>query len=85
MRNEYEIGDLVRLSVSGRISLCKNIDDGSLGIVSGTPDTVPKLALQCVKVKWMVGYHYVPWQESTMHIDYIELVDERTKNVRSDT
>ena len=79
MKNEYEIGDLVRLSVRGRISLCKDINDGCLGIVSGIPDTVPNMAFTCVKVKWMVGYTS---NESTMHIDYIELADKRSKTVR---
>lgn len=79
VKNEYEIGDLVRLSVRGRISLCKGLDDGSIGIVTGTPDTIPNMATQSVKVKWMVGHTSA---ESTMHIDYIELVDERTKNDR---
>lgn len=76
MKNEYEIGDLVRLSVRGRISLCKGLDDGSIGIVTGTPDTIPNMATQSVKVKWMVGHTSA---ESTMHIDYIELVDKRTE------
>ena len=74
MKNEYEIGDLVRLSVCGRINLCKGIDDGSIGVVSGTPDTVPNMSFTCVKVKWMVGYTS---DESTMHIDYIEKLDEK--------
>ena len=74
MKNEYEIGDLVRLSVCGRINLCKGIDDGSIGMVSGTPNTVPKIPFSCVKVKWMVGYTS---GESTMHIDYIEKLEEK--------
>ena len=77
MKNEYEIGDLVRLSVCGRINLCKGIDDGSIGVVSGTPDTVPNMSFTCVKVKWMGGHHDVPWQESTMHIDYIEKLEKK--------
>ena len=74
MKNEYEIGDLVRLSVCGRINLCKGIDGGSIGVVSGTPDTVPKSPFSCVKVKWMVGYTS---DESTMHIDYIEKLETK--------
>ena len=77
MKNEYEIGDLVKLSVKGRVSLCKDIDDGSIGIVTGTSDTIPNMAFTCVKVKWMVGGDNAG---STMHIDYIEFVDKRTKN-----
>ena len=74
MKNEYEIGDLVRLSLCGRINLCKGIDDGSIGMVSGTPNTVPKIPFSCVKVKWMVGYTS---DESTMHIDYIEKLETK--------
>ena len=80
MRNEYEIGDLVRLSVRGRISLRKGLDDGSIGIVTATPKTKHFAHSMSIEVKWCRSQ-----ETSRMHIDYIELVDERTKNVHSDT
>ena len=81
MKNEYEIGDLVRLSVRGRISLCKDINDGSIGIVTATSKTKKFEGHNAlVEVRWCETQ-----ETSRMHIDYIELLDNRTKTVRSDT
>lgn len=69
MRDEYEIGDLVRLSVRGRISLCKGIDDGSIGIVTATPKTSQFAHTLSIEVTWCETQ-----ETSRMHIAYIERV-----------
>ena len=72
MKNEYEIGDLVRLSVRGRISLCKGIDDGSIGIVTATPKTKDFAHPMSIEVKWCRSQ-----ETSRMHVDYIEKLETK--------
>ena len=67
MKNEYEIGDLVRLSVRNGISLCKGLDDGSIGIVTATPTT--STYPTSIEVTWCETQ-----ERSRMHVDYIERV-----------
>jgi hypothetical protein len=63
VRSEYEIGDLVRLLKGGRISLCKGIDDGSIGIVTTIHCPVT------IEVVWCDTQ-----ETSRMHVDYVERV-----------
>ena len=69
MKNEYEIGDLVRLSVRGRISLCKGLNDGSIGIVTATPKTSQFGHPMSIEVTWCETQ-----ERSRMHVDYVERV-----------
>ena len=69
MKNEYEIGDLVRLSIRNRISLCKGLEDGSIGIVTATPKTFKFGHPMSIEVMWCETQ-----ETSRMHVDYIERV-----------
>ena len=70
MKPPFEIGDLVRLSFRGKLSLSRLDDGWSVGIVTRTN---PNLAIQLCDVQW--GCEPEPIE---MHWDYIEEVTNKT-------
>jgi hypothetical protein len=70
MKPPFEIGDLVRLSFRGKLSLADVFRNRSVGIVTRTN---PNLAIQLCSVQWADEPEPVE-----MHWDFIEEVTKKT-------
>ena len=70
MKPPFEIGDLVRLSFRGKLSLADVFRNRSVGIVTRTN---PNLAIQLCSVQWANEPEPVE-----MHWDFIEEVTKKT-------
>jgi len=70
MKPPFETGDLVRLSVRGKLSLADVFYNRSVGIVTRTN---PNHAIQLCSVQWANEPEPVD-----MHWDFIEKVTEKT-------
>jgi len=72
MKPPFEIGDLVRLSFRGKLSMAilSSLSDRSVGIVTRTN---PNLAIQLCTVQWASEPEPIE-----MHWDFIEEVTNKT-------
>jgi hypothetical protein len=70
MKPPFEIGDLVRLSFRGKLSLADVFRNRSVGIVTRTN---PNLAIQLCEVQWANEP-----EPTEMHWDFIEEVTKKT-------
>ena len=72
MKPPFEIGDLVRLSFRGKLSMAilSSLSDRSVGIVTRTN---PNLAIQLCDVQWVNESEPIE-----MHWDFIEEVTNKT-------
>ena len=75
MKNEYNEGDLITLSIRGRMALAHYSHLPKVGVIT-------KSRKQCassftVEVTWMDS----SFRKTRMHIDFVEPLDIRTKNV----
>ncbi len=75
MKNEYNEGDLVGISLRGRMALAHYSQLPRIGVVTKSRKTMNHI--NAIEVTWINP----TFGKSRMHIDFIEPLAKRTKNV----
>ena len=75
MRNEYNEGDLITVSIRGRMALAHYSDLPKIGVVTKSSKTIKSNHI--IEVTWI----HPSSRKSRVHIDFVEPLDIRTKTV----